>query len=153
MIGLQRTDQATGVFLRKVALRNEVDQERIQSDCSEEDREHEPTVVKRPAERALVTVQHPIEEACGGAALARLAAVRRNSAHIIGVVVSEIPSEIIIASDSVRVNSRNSRPRMPPSSRMGVNTATSDRLIDRTVNPTSRAPSKAACMRDIPASI
>ena len=35
----------------------------------------------------------------------------------------------------------------------GMNTATSDRLIDSTVKPTSRAPSSAASMRSMPASI
>jgi hypothetical protein len=51
-------------------------------------------------------------------------------AHIIGVVVSEITIEIRIAIDSVIVNSRNSRPTMPPISRIGMNTAISERLID-----------------------
>ena len=34
-----------------------------------------------------------------------------------------------------------------------MNTAISDRLIDSTVKPTSRAPSSAACRRGMPASI
>ena len=67
-----------------------------------------------------------------------------SSAHIIGVVVSEIASDTRIASDKVTANSRNSRPTMPPISRIGRNTAISDRLIDMTVKPTSRAPSSAA---------
>jgi hypothetical protein len=77
---------------------------------------------------------------------------RNSSAHIIGVVVSEIASEMRIASDSVSVNSRNSRPRTPPISRIGKNTATSDRLMESTVKPTSRAPTKAARRRGMPAS-
>ncbi len=67
--------------------------------------------------------------------------------------VSETNSETKIASDSVSANSRNSRPTMPLISRIGRNTATSDRLIDSTVKPTSRAPSKAACRRGLPLSI
>ena len=74
-------------------------------------------------------------------------------AHIIGVTVSDTASETAIASDSVSANSRNSRPTMPPISRIGRNTATSEMLIDNTVKPTSRAPSNAACMRDLPFSI
>ena len=35
----------------------------------------------------------------------------------------------------------------------GMNTATSDRLIESTVKPTSFAPSSAACMRVMPASM
>ena len=55
--------------------------------------------------------------------------------------------------DKVTVNSRNILPTMPPANMKGMNTATSDRLMDTTVNPTSRAPSSAALMRDMPASM
>jgi hypothetical protein len=74
-------------------------------------------------------------------------------AHIMGVVVSEMTSEIITAADSVTANSRNSRPTCPPMNSSGMNTATSDTLIDSTVKPTSLAPSKAAFMRVMPDSI
>src|SRR5882762_4955120 len=60
-------------------------------------------------------------------------------AHIIGVVVSETSSETRMATDKVTANSRNSRPTMPPMRRMGVNTATSETLTERTVNPIARA--------------
>ena len=73
-------------------------------------------------------------------------------AHSIGVVVSEITSEIITAADSVTANSRNSRPTWPPMNSSGMNTATSDRLMDSTVKPTSCAPSSAAFTRSMPAS-
>ena len=76
-----------------------------------------------------------------------------SQAHIIGVVVSEITSEIMTATDSVTANSRNSRPTCPPMNSSGMNTATSDRLIDSTVKPTSRAPRSAASKRSMPASI
>src|SRR6266404_974862 len=62
-------------------------------------------------------------------------------------------SDIMIAADKVIANSRNSRPSIPPISRMGTKTATSERLIDSTVKATSRAPCNAACIRDIPASM
>ena len=61
-----------------------------------------------------------------------------------GVVVSAITIDTITATDSVTANSRNSRPTNPPISRIGRNTAISDRLIETTVKPTSRAPSSAA---------
>ncbi len=76
-----------------------------------------------------------------------------SQAHIIGVVVSEISSEIITAADKVTANSRNRRPTWPPMNSRGMNTATSDRLIDNTVKPTSRAPSSAALKRSMPASM
>ena len=75
------------------------------------------------------------------------------SAHIIGVVVSETTSEINTATESVTANSRNSRPTMLPISSSGRNTAISDRLIEMTVKPTSRAPRIAACRRVAPASM
>ena len=78
---------------------------------------------------------------------------RSSRAHIIGVVVSEITSDTAIATARVTENSRNRRPTMPPISRMGMNTAIRDRLIDSTVKPTSRAPSRAACIGAMPASI
>ena len=74
-----------------------------------------------------------------------------SQAHIIGVVVSEISSEISTAADSVTANSRNKRPVCPPMNSSGINTATSDRLIASTVKPTSRAPSSAALKRSMPA--
>ncbi|GJE71177.1 hypothetical protein CHKEEEPN_2721 [Methylorubrum podarium] len=42
---------------------------------------------------------------------------------------------------------------MPPMSRIGRNTAMSDRLIETTVKPTSRAPISAASTRGLPASM
>ncbi len=77
---------------------------------------------------------------------------RRKSAHIIGVVVSETSSEIPTATLSVIANSRNSRPTIPPINRMGMNTATSEVLMDTTVKPISRAPCIAAANGFIPAS-
>ena len=76
-----------------------------------------------------------------------------SQAHIMGVVVSEISSEISTAADSVTANSRNSRPVCPPMNSRGMNTATSDRLMESTVKPTSRAPSSAALKRSMPASM
>ena len=49
-------------------------------------------------------------------------------------------SEITMATESVMANSRNRRPTMPPISRIGMNTAISEMLIDITVKPISAAP-------------
>ena len=73
--------------------------------------------------------------------------------HIIGVVVSDTASDTRIAAESEIANSRNSRPTMPPINRIGMNTAISERLIDTTVKPTSRAPISAASRGAIPCSI
>ena len=54
---------------------------------------------------------------------------------------------------TVIANSRNSRPTMPPMSSSGMNTATSDRLMEMMVKPISPAPLKAASLGDIPASM
>ena len=53
---------------------------------------------------------------------------------------------------SVTANSRKSRPTMPPIKSKGMKTATSEMLIESTVNPISRAPLRAADRRDSPAS-
>ena len=111
---------------------------------------------ERPAQRALVAAEHARRRrARDGAREAprpcRSPGGRRMRAHIIGVVVSDTTSEIMIATDSVIANSRKRRPTMPPISRMGMNTATSERLIESTVKPTSRAPMSAAWNRGMPA--
>ena len=80
------------------------------------------------------------------------ALTRRNSADIIGVVVSEMAIDTKIAIASVIANSRKSRPTIPLISRIGRNAATSDSVIVTIVNPTSPAPRNAASVRDIPLS-
>ncbi|SAD05598.1 Uncharacterised protein [Enterobacter cloacae] len=57
-----------------------------------------------------------------------------------------------IATERVTANSRSNRPGSPPISSSGRNTATSDRLMESTVNPTSRVPCNAACSGFTPAS-
>jgi hypothetical protein len=69
------------------------------------------------------------------------------------VPVSEIAIEMTIAIVIVTANSRNSRPTMPLISRSGMNTATSDTLIDSTVKPISCAPLSAASKGVMPASM
>ena len=70
-----------------------------------------------------------------------------------GVVVSEMIMETRIAADMTTANSRKNRPTMPAMNRMGTNTAISDRLMETTVKPISRAPSMAACIADFPRSM
>ena len=76
----------------------------------------------------------------------------RKREHSIGVSVSETIAETAIASVTVIANSRNNRPTIPPISSSGMNTATSERLIDTTVKPISRAPFSAASVADNPSS-
>jgi hypothetical protein len=73
-------------------------------------------------------------------------------AQSIGVVVSDTTSETRIATVSVSANSRKRRPSSPPIKRMGMKTAISDRVIEITVNDTSRAPRSAAWSRGTPSS-
>ena len=51
---------------------------------------------------------------------------------------------------TVTANSRNSRPTMPPISSSGMNTATSEMLMERIVKPISPAPLSAASSGDRP---
>ena len=66
--------------------------------------------------------------------------------------VSETAAETRIVTESVTANSRNRRPTMPPINSSGMKTATSDTLMENTVNPISRAPCSAAAKGFIPAS-
>ncbi len=61
--------------------------------------------------------------------------------HNIGVSVNEMTPEIRIATAMVIENSRSRRPMIPSRNSTGINTATSDVVIEMIVNPTSRAPS------------
>ncbi len=73
--------------------------------------------------------------------------------HIIGASVSETSADTAIEAVTVRANSRNSRPMMPPISSSGMNTAISEKLIDSTVKPISRAPLRAASNGGVPCSM
>ena len=64
--------------------------------------------------------------------------------HSIGASVSDTSADTAIDAVTVKANSRNSRPMMPPISRSGMKTAISEMLIDRTVKPISREPLSAA---------
>ena len=67
-----------------------------------------------------------------------------------GVRVSDTRSETMIAAESVTANSRKSRPTMPPIRRIGMNTATSETLMERTVKAISLVPDSAAWRGDSP---
>ena len=73
--------------------------------------------------------------------------------HSIGVSVNDTKPEISTATMMTTANSRSRRPRMPPMNSTGMNTATSDSVIDTIVKPTSFEPSKVACSRDLPISM
>ena len=73
--------------------------------------------------------------------------------HSIGASVSETSAETAIDAVTVSANSRNRRPMMPPMSSSGMNTATSERLIDSTVKPISREPLSAASNGGMPSSM
>ena len=64
--------------------------------------------------------------------------------HSIGASVSDTSADTAIDAVTVRANSRNSRPMMPPISSSGMKTAISEKLMDRTVKPISLEPLSAA---------
>ena len=64
----------------------------------------------------------------------------RSHAHIIGTTVRETTMEMAMATERITANSRNRRPTTPLIIRMGMKTAISEMLIDRTVKPISSAP-------------
>ena len=69
-----------------------------------------------------------------------------------GVVVSDTTIDTAMAPLMVMANSWNRRPIRPLISRIGMNTAISEMLMDITVKPISRAPSSAASCGAMPAS-
>ena len=77
----------------------------------------------------------------------------RNRLAIMGVSVSDTKPEIRIEMLMTTANSWNSRPSSPPMNKTGMNTATSDRVIDRIVKPISLEPSSAACSGVLPISM
>src|SRR3989441_630140 len=78
---------------------------------------------------------------------------RRNRLHSIGVRVSDTSPDTRMAAPMVTANSWNNRPTIPPMKSTGMKTAASDSVIDRIVNPTSRAPSNAAASGGSPFSM
>src|ERR1039458_5166410 len=76
----------------------------------------------------------------------------RSHAHIMGTTVRETTMEMAMAIERTTANSRNRRPTTPLIIRMGMKTAMSETLIDRTVKPISSAPFRAACIGFMPCS-
>ena len=73
--------------------------------------------------------------------------------HSIGASVSETKAETAIEAVTVSANSRNTRPMIPPMSSSGMNTATSEKLIDSTVKAISPEPFSAASNGGMPSSM
>jgi hypothetical protein len=73
--------------------------------------------------------------------------------HKSGVSVSDTNPDSSTATMIVTANSCSSRPRMPPISSTGMNTATSESVIDTMVKPISLVPSSVACRRLLPISM
>ncbi|SAJ34545.1 Uncharacterised protein [Enterobacter cloacae] len=78
---------------------------------------------------------------------------RSRRAQSIGVRVRDTTRDTRIAAERVTANSRNNRPVRPPMSSSGMNTATSESVIDNTVKPTWRAPVIAAWIGGSPSSM
>src|SRR5258707_13056225 len=70
----------------------------------------------------------------------------------IGVTVKETTPDTKIATLNVTENSWNCRPMIPPMNNNGIKTATSEILIESTVNPICLAPLKLASSGDKPCS-
>ena len=70
--------------------------------------------------------------------------LRRKREAIIGVSVNAMNADTPMHMVVVTANSRKSRPMMPPSSSRGMNTATSEMLIEMIVKAISEEPFSAA---------
>ena len=69
-----------------------------------------------------------------------------------GVSVSDTTAEVRMATVSTTANSWNSLPSSPPMNRIGMNTATSEMLMETTVKPICRDPASAASNGPMPIS-
>ena len=153
--GLDAADDAPGVLLREEALGHDDEEIDVQADGGERDaaavsRRWRSTQPQRCARTGAAARRRPARRADrrGRAALGR-AADAGSCAHIIGVAVSETSRDTAMASVRVTANSRKSRPTIPPMRRIGMNTATSETLIESTVKPISRAPLQRGLQRRV----
>ena len=152
LVGLDEADEAPGVLLREEALGHDHVEVDVEADRREQDEHHERAVAQRPGEacarsRASTRVEGALAPRCEAAGLALRRRPQQPRAHHRRRGERDHQRDAGSPTDSVTANSRNSRPTMPPISRIGMNTATSDTLIDSTVKPTSRAPCSAASHR------
>ncbi|CAM5636322.1 hypothetical protein RLIN73S_06225 [Rhodanobacter lindaniclasticus] len=88
-----------------------------------------------------------------GAAAARVRWPPRKRPHSAGVSVSETAADTTIAATRVIANSCMNMPATPPANSSGMNTATSEAVIETMVKPISRAPVSVACLRSMPSSM
>ena len=86
----------------------------------------------------------PCFSSCGG---------RRKRLAIIGVTVSDTTADARIAQQITIANSLSRRPTIPGMNNTGMNTATSDSVIDMMVKPISFEPTSAACSGSMPSSM
>ena len=134
--------QLAGVLLRKEALRRGAEEVDVEADDASRMTSTRPRLASAQSRLASYQREHAPKlrsaKRASRPGCLRAAPPRGSSqAHIIGVVVSEMTSEISTAAESVTANSRNSRPTCPCMKRSGMNTATSETLIESTVKPTS----------------
>ena len=113
-------------------------------DRAEEDQQASAAWPRRHKSSARrIAVEHAIEAALEHACrrCRRIAALRAGSmrAHSIGVSVSDTNAEARIAIVTTTANSLKMRPTTPPISSTGMNTATSEIVIEMMVKPISRA--------------
>ena len=77
----------------------------------------------------------------------------RKRLQSMGVSVSETTPETSTAAPMTTANSWRSRPTTPPMNRTGMNTAASERVIERMVKAISFDPLSAASIRGMPSSM
>ena len=131
---------------REKALRDVDEKKDRERERREEDHQRDEAVAQRDAERPPVAGHQRIEKGADLAAepAGSCSSAFRKREHSIGVSVSDTITETAIVTVTVSANSRISRPMMPSMSKSGMNTATSERLIENTVKPISPAPLSAA---------
>ena len=146
--GLDADAELADIVGGQEILRHDIEQHDAGHEAGDEQPQDGALVRHAPVQGAVIGILQRFEAAFAPAGRRHCAflAARpcRKRAHSIGVRVTETMPENTMASTMVTANSCSSRPTMPPMKTMGMNTAASDRVMDRMVKPISAEPFSAA---------
>ena len=132
VVTLMRPD----VLVRQEAFRDQREQVDRRAEQHERDRHRHGVEAQALPQRDVVDtppgVEHPLGRVVEPAVVLRLGGLRKRL-HSIGVRLIDTNPETRIATAIVTANSCSSRPTMPPMKSTGMNTATSDSVIETIV--------------------
>src|SRR5690348_3046491 len=155
LIALDHSAETAGILLGEEARIYGEEKVGAENRSSKGRSENQQLAAKNPPQGNIVNVNQSVKGTLKESVDPVVASglVFQKRAHIMGVVVRETKRETPMATLKTTANSRKRRPTMPGIMRMGINTATRDVLMERTVKPISLAPLMAAGNGFIPFSM